>query len=108
PVCMPARRACRVERTCEGFARHTGNAQFARFRNQLLKNHRTMAKCLSISQVFFADAARVNEGLNGVHAYVQRAEQLCYRLPFSLCEELSSCGGVVGNEGTRHMQTGAR
>jgi len=44
------------------------DAQFIRFRNQLLKNHRTVTKCLRAGEIFFADARRVNEGIGGVHA----------------------------------------
>ncbi len=105
---MPARRATRIERTGEDFARHPNNAQFVRFRNQLLKDHRTMAKCVSAGQVFFTDAVRVHEVINGVHAYVERAEELRNCLAVSLSEELSSCGGVVGNESVRDAQPGAR
>ena len=67
-----------------------------------------MTKCLGAGQVFFADAARVDEGLSGVHADGERAEELRHRLAFSLCEELSSRGGVVGDESARDAQAGAR
>src|SRR6185503_16029504 len=108
PVRLPARRVTRIERACEGLTGNTSNAQFARFRNQLLKDHRAMPKCLSMVQVFFADAARVDEGRRGIHADGDRAKELRYRLTFSFYEEVSSCGGIVGNESERDAQAGAR
>src|SRR6185503_18144384 len=95
------------ERACERFAGDISNAQLVRFRNQLLENHRAMAKRLGACEVFFANAVRVNERLGGVHADGERAEQFRYRLAFSLSEELSRGGGVIGDEGARYTQTGA-
>src|ERR1041384_3725385 len=105
---MPARRACRIERSRKDFASHISNAQFERFRNQLLKNHRTMTKRLGAAEIFFADAVRVDEGLTGIHADLNRTKELRDGLAFSLREEPSSRGGIVGNERTRHAQTSAR
>src|SRR5262249_43913852 len=108
PVRMPARRAGSFERSYEGFACHPGNAQLVRFWNQLLKNHRAMSQSFSAGEVSFADAVRVDDGFSRVHAHFQRAKKLRYCLAFSLGEELSSCGGIVGDERARHAQTGAR
>src|SRR4051812_3621368 len=104
---MPARRATRVERAGESFSRHPRDAQFACFRNQLLENHRTMAKRFGARKIFFPNAVRVNKRFDGVHADVDRAEEFRYRFAFSLCEELSSRSRVVGDKCARYAQTGA-
>jgi hypothetical protein len=67
-----------------------------------------MAKRVGTSQIFFADATRVEEVLTCVHALVERTEKLRYSFAFSLCEELSSCGWIVCDESTRYAQTCAR
>jgi hypothetical protein len=67
-----------------------------------------MAKCLCAGQVFFANTVRVDERLSGVHADGKRAKELRYCLTISLCEKLSRCGGIVGNESARDAQAGAR
>jgi hypothetical protein len=46
--------------------------------------------------------------LGVIHAYGERAEKLRDRLAFSFCKKLSSLRGVVGDEGARDAQTGAR
>src|SRR5215217_7684035 len=105
---MSARRASRIERTCKRFTRHTSNAQLVRFRNQLLKDHRTMAKRFGSGEILFANAVRVDERCIGIHADRERAEQLRYCFTFSFCEELSSCGGVVRDECAWNTQTRVR
>jgi hypothetical protein len=61
-----------------------------------------MPQSLGTSQVFFVDAVRVDEGLGGIHADFDWTKELRYRFAFSLCEELSSCGGVVGDKRARY------
>ena len=67
-----------------------------------------MAKCVRAGEVFSADAVRLDEWLNSIHADSERAKKLRHRFTFSLCEELSSCGRVVGNESARNAEAGAR
>lgn len=108
PVRLPAHRAARVERAREGFARHPRDAQLARLRYQLLKDHRTMAQRLGVGEVFFAHHARVDEERGGVHADREWAQELSHHPASVLGEELPGRGGVVGDERARDAQAGTR